>query len=93
MRVEIARRVGLPADTPTGELVKALAGNDELIELLEGGGAIDDDRLVTTARELVEARSRMERGGVAMLSPSDNFTGPTTHSSATAASTTRKDTP
>ena len=93
MRVEIARRVGLPADTPTAELVKALAGNDGLIELIEGGGEIDDDRLVATAQELIDARNRMERGGVAVLSSSETNAFPTTDSGAVPASTTQKDMP
>lgn len=77
LRIEIARRVGLPANTETSELVTALAGNPELLALLEGSGEIDDERLVETARELVAARSRMERGGVAVLASSDTFSGPT----------------
>ena len=93
LRADIARRVGLPANTPTAELVKALAGNDELIGLLEGTGEMNDDRLVETAQELVNARSRMERGGVAVLATSDAFTEPKAGSSAQNASQTRKDMP
>ena len=93
LRADIARRVGLPANTPTPELVKALAGNDELIGLLEGTGEMNDDRLVETAQELVNARSRMERGGVAVLATSDAFTEPKAGSSAQNASQTRKDMP
>ena len=93
LRADIARRVGLPANTPTAELVKALAGNDELIGLLEGTGEMNDDRLVETAQELVNARSQIERGGVAVLATSDAFTEPKAESSAQNASQTRKDMP
>lgn len=87
LRSEISRRVGLPVDTPTADLVQAFGGDPELVKLLDGSERVDDDALLAAAKELVETRSRMERGGVSVLSRSDTLqTSPTD-----SASTARKD--
>ena len=88
LRAEISRRVGLPVDTPTAELVQAFGGDSELARLLDGEPGTDEDLLVT-ATELVETRSRMERGGVSVLSRSETLgQSPIARDSA---STARKD--
>ena len=91
LRAEIARRVGLPADTPPEELVKAVNGERELIELLQGRADLDDDQLIATAQRLVDARTHMDGGGVSVLSRSDSLAAPPTTSEPV--SPARKDTP
>ena len=106
LRQEIARRVGLPADTEPEELVQAVNGQRELVELLQGDADVDDDQLIATAQRLVDARSNMDGGGVSVLARSDSLAATPTATTATAttptsptppraepASTTRKDNP
>lgn len=93
LRVEIARRVGLPAETPTGELAQAFSGDQSLVALLDGHVDVDEDQLVAAAQQLTETRSRMERGGVSVLTPTESFTAPRSQHSRSddATSTGRKD--
>ena len=87
LRAEVARRVGLPAQTPTADLVRAINGNDELAALLDGTGPVDDEHLVSTARQLVDTRARLERGGVSLLATSDSPTRSAISTANTAQST------
>jgi len=76
LRAEIARKVGLHADTPTAELVRALHGDESLVAVLDGTQTVSDEQLIAAAQQLVSARSQMDRGGVAILAKSDTLPGP-----------------
>lgn len=70
LRVSLARRVGMSADSSADELATAIAGThgrDELLALLDGPTPRTDEEFVALSQQLVEIRDRIEKGGVATL--------------------------
>ena len=73
LRADLARRVGMPSDSSALELATAVSGSggrDELLRVLDGPPPATDDEFVVLARELIEIRERVDRGGVATLARS-----------------------
>ena len=66
----------MPADATSEQLAEALSTGDDrqrLVQILDGPAPTTDDALVETARQLVETRDRIDRGGVSALAASDQF--------------------
>ena len=75
LRADLARRVGMRADSTAFDLATAVsgaAGREELLRVLDGPPPQTDDEFVALSRELIEIRERVDRGGVATLArPND----------------------
>ena len=70
LRTDLARRVGMSTDATALELATAVSGTggrDELLRVLEGPPPATDEEFVMLARDLIEIRERVDRGGVATL--------------------------
>ena len=70
LRVSLACRVGMSADSSAHELATAVAGahgRDRLLAILDGPTPKTDDEFVALSRELIEIRDRIDKGGVATL--------------------------
>jgi len=76
LRTDLARRVGMSADSSAHDLATALVASDQqanVVALLEGPPPQSDDEFVALATRLIETRDRVERGGVTVLAPGDDI--------------------
>ena len=93
LRTDIARRLGVPVDTPVDSLADAIAPGDErksnVINMLEGPPPADSDALVELAAEISAMRTSLDRAGVVGLMRSESIMEPA--QTATMSSETRKD--
>ena len=76
LRSDLARRVGMSADSSASDLASALVATDQqgaVVALLEGPAPQSDEQFVALATQLIETRDRVERGGVATLAQSEDI--------------------
>ena len=76
LRTDLARRVGMPADSSAEALATALSSGEQrlaVITMLDGPPPENDEQFVALAAELIETRDRIERGGVSTLSQSEDI--------------------
>lgn len=70
LRSNLARRVGMSTESSTLELAKAVSGSngrDQLVAALDGPTPTTDEEFAMLAKELIEIRERVDRGGVGTL--------------------------
>lgn len=76
LRSDLARRVGMSADSSASDLATALVATDQqaaVVSLLDGPAPQTDEQFVALATQLIETRDRVERGGVATLAQSEDI--------------------
>ena len=76
LRTELARRVGMAADSSADEIAGALVATEQrqaVVDLLDGPIPTSDDEFVALATRLIETRSRVERGGASLLGQNEDI--------------------
>jgi hypothetical protein len=76
LRTDLARRVGMSTDATAHNIAGALVVGDEreaLMAMLDGPVPTTDEGLVSLASQLVATRDRIDRGGVAALTHSEQI--------------------
>ncbi|MFT7474978.1 MAG: hypothetical protein ACI81L_001910 [Verrucomicrobiales bacterium] len=76
LRTDLARRVGMSTNATAQDIAGALVVGDEheaLMAMLDGPAPTTDAGLVSLASQLVATRDRIDRGGVAALTQSEQI--------------------
>ncbi len=76
LRSDLARRVGMPAESSALELARAVSGgaeHDELVRALDGPAPASDEEFVALASQIAAIRDSVDRGGVANLARADEI--------------------